>query len=218
MVHISGDTGGVECGQLAADRDALVHLPHLREPEAGSQLGLADEHNLEELFPALQLGKDANLLEEGQRQSLRFVDHEHGERLQRHQRIEKLVERIAQVGSGCAAETATRQIADRNHPEIDEQRLQQIFAGDEWVGDKGRKCAPVELLQHRSTEGRLAGADFTRQYDQTFPAMYSRQNFVERRSVCRAPEQKARVGRQTERLLEQSVERFVDEGGRQAGS
>ena len=33
MVHVPGDAGGVERRQLAADGDALIHLPHLRQPE-----------------------------------------------------------------------------------------------------------------------------------------------------------------------------------------
>ena len=194
MVHVPGDAGGVERRQLAADGDALIHLPHLRQPEARSQLGLADEHDLQELLATFQLREDANLLEQRQRQVLRLVDDEHRKGLQRDQRIEEFVQRIAQVRSRGAVETPACQIPNRNHAKVDEQRLQQIFAGDERIRHERRERPPVQLFQHRSAEGRLAGADLSGQDDETFAAPDSRLKLVERRPVCRTPEQESRVG------------------------
>ena len=108
------------------------------------------------------------------------------------------------------------QIGNRDDAEVDEQRLQQIFARDEWIGDEGRECASVEVLQDRSTERGLAGADLAGEDNETFPALDPGQQLVERRSVCRAPEQEPRVGRQAERLFVQPVERFVHERCRDA--
>ena len=50
MADVSGDALDVECGQVAAHRDPLVDLPHLRKLQAGLQLGLPDEHDLEQLL------------------------------------------------------------------------------------------------------------------------------------------------------------------------
>ena len=217
MVHVTGDAGGVERRQLAADGDALIDLPHLRQPEAGSKLGLANEHDLEKLLAPFQLREDANLLEQRQRQVLRLVDDEHGKRLQGHQRIEKFVQGITQVGSRGAVETPACQIPNRNHAKVDQQRLQQILAGDERVRHERRERPPVQLLQHRSAERRLACADFSRQDDEAFASPDSRLELVERRSVRGTPEQESRVGRETERLLAQSIERFVGERCGRAG-
>ena len=47
MRHVARDAGQVERLQLAVDRDALFELTHLREPQAITQLELADKHDLE---------------------------------------------------------------------------------------------------------------------------------------------------------------------------
>ena len=83
-------------------------------------------------------------------------------------------------------------------------------------GTKAAECAPIELLQHRSAQRGLAGADLAGQDNQTFPALYAGQQLVERRSVRRAAEQESRIGGQAERLLVQPVERFVHERCRHA--
>src|SRR5687767_5287804 len=211
MVHVSGHAFGIESRELAADGDTLVHLPHLRQLEIRTKLRLAHEDDLKKLLPAFQLREYANFFEERQGQILRLVDDEYRKRLQRHQRIEELVKRIAQVGSRRAIQTTAFQIADGNHAEVHQQHLQKIFARDERIGDKGGKGAAVKLLEYRPAEGRLPGADLSREHNQTFPATDPGEELVEGRGMRRALEQKSRIRRQAERLLAQSVERFVCE-------
>src|SRR5207248_3006803 len=55
----------IEIGERAPDRDTLIELGHLRRANLVEELGLSDEHDLNELFLiGLEIRQDANLLEE----------------------------------------------------------------------------------------------------------------------------------------------------------
>src|SRR4029453_19399972 len=115
--------------QLATHRHTLIDLAHLRHLEMRLELGLTDEDDLQQLLTLLELGQDADFLEQAKRQVLRFVDDEEGERLQGNQRIEELVERVTQIGTRRACQAAALQIRERDNAEIDEHNLDKAFAG-----------------------------------------------------------------------------------------
>src|SRR4030095_9575516 len=50
--------------QLASYGDPLIDLTHLRKLQVRAQLRLTDEHDLQQLLAALEVGQDANFFEE----------------------------------------------------------------------------------------------------------------------------------------------------------
>ena len=214
VLHVAGSARRIERAELAAHRHALLELSHLRQLEAFSQLGLPDQYDLQELLPPFELREDPDLLEQRQRQVLRLVDHDDREALERRQRIEEVVERITELGARRAVEAAPRQIAHRHDAEVDEQRLQQVFAGDERIGDERRERPPIEVGEHRPAQRRLAGADLAAQDDEPFTPPDAGQQRVVRRPVGRASVQESWIGGEAEGLLVEAVERFV---GQRAG-
>ena len=217
MRNISSNTLAVERLEAASRRHALVELAHLRQLQFGPQLELADQNDLQQFLRRLEIGQDANLFEQRRRQVLRLVDDEDGECLKRHERPEKLVQRVAQVRMRCARHPAALQIVDRHDAEVEEQHLQQVLARDERIGHERREGLPIELLQHRFAERRLAGADVACQHDQPFAAANREQQIFERAGVRGALVQKFRIGRQAEWLLTKPVVRLVGEKGRRSG-
>ena len=97
MVDVLDDVGEGERRQLAAYRDPLLDLPHLRQAQVVAQLRLPDQHHLQQLLALFELGENANLLDDTERQVLRLVDDQDRERLQRHERVEEFVERVAEI-------------------------------------------------------------------------------------------------------------------------
>ena len=59
----------------------LIDLPHLRQLQLAMELGLTDEDDLQPARGANSVGEDAGLLDQRQRQVLRFVDDHHDEGL-----------------------------------------------------------------------------------------------------------------------------------------
>src|SRR5438045_3009573 len=64
MPHVSCNAFRIKGRKLAPDRDALVHLPHLRQFEIRTKLGLANEDDLKQLVPPFQFREYANLFEQ----------------------------------------------------------------------------------------------------------------------------------------------------------
>ena len=102
MPDVRAHVGQSERRELAAHRDALIDLPHLRHLQVRPELGLANQDDLQELLPLFEVRKDPDLFEQRQRKVLRFVDDDDGERLQGDERVEKLVQRVAQIWTGSA--------------------------------------------------------------------------------------------------------------------
>jgi len=209
MTHVLADFVRRERTQLATHRHTLIDLAHLRHLEMRLELGLTDEHDLQQFLTLLELGQDADFLEQAKRQVLRFVDDEEGERLQGNQRIEELVERVTQIGTRRACQAAALQIRERHNAEINEQHLEQVFTRDERIGYECRERSPIEMLEHRSNQCRLAGADFAREDDQSFAASNAGEQFFEGWRVRGAAIQKSRIGREAEGLLFQAEVRLI---------
>ena len=124
-----------------------------------------------------------------------------GKRLQRHERIEEFVKRVAQVRARHVPQAAFLQLFDGGDAEIHQQHLQQIVARDEGIGDERRKRTAIELLKSRSTQRRLSGSDLACQNDEAFAAPDPGDQRIERSGMGRALVQESGIGRQTERLF-----------------
>src|SRR5688572_23542171 len=119
MRDISSNPVTAEGLEAASRGDALVELAHLRQLQLGPQLELAHQNNLQQFVRRLEVGEDAYLFEQRGRKVLRLVDDENGECLERHERLQKIVQRVAQIGMRCAGHPAALQIVDRHDAEVE---------------------------------------------------------------------------------------------------
>jgi hypothetical protein len=208
MRDVAGNARDVEGLEAAVHGHTLVELPHLRQLQFFAELELPDEYDLQ--LP-VRVGQDADLFEQRQRQILCLVDEDDGERLQRRERREKVVEQIAQLRARGRAQPSARQIFDPRDAEIGEQDLEQLLPRGERIRDEGVERLAFEVLQHRAAERRLAGADVAGEDRQAFAPFYGVQQIVERGRVRAALVEEPRIGRQAERLFLEAVERLVGE-------
>ena len=178
------------------------------------QLGLANEDNLQQFLPLLEVGEDPDFFEQRQRQVLCLVDDDDGEGLQRDERIEELVERVAEIGARGAGQAAALQVGERHDAEVHEQHLQQVFARHERIGHECRERPSIEMLQHRSNQRRLASTDLAGQDDEPFAAADTRQEFFEGRGVRGTAIEEARIRREAERFFLEAVVGLVGQGRR----
>jgi hypothetical protein len=147
---------------------------------------------------------------------LRLVDDQDRERVDRRERLEELVQRVAQVGPRRAREPAAYQVVHRHDAELDEQHLQQVFARHERVWHERGERLAIERRQHRAAQRRLAGADLPRQHDETLAALNGHEDVVVHRGVRLAAIQRARVRGQAERLVRQAIVALVGQQARPA--
>ena len=64
---------------------------------------------------------------------------------------------------------------------------------------------PVELLEHRPAQGRLAGTDLASHLDESLALADAVKQVIQRLAVLSAVEKKARVRREVERCLLQAI-------------
>ena len=161
----------------------LLDLSHPRQPQLILELGLPYQHDLQQFPSGFEVRQNPNLFQQRQRQVLHLVDDEHGEGFERFERLQELVQRVAEVGSRRPLQPALDEVLDRHHAELDEHRLQQVFAGHEGVWNEGGERLAVELRQHRPTERGLAQPDVAGEHDETFAPADGRVQVLEHRCV-----------------------------------
>ena len=127
MPDVTGHAITTERLQLAPHRDPLIDLPHLWQLQVRPKLALSDENHLKQLSVVFEIRKNAYLLEQRERQVLRFVDDEDRKCLEGRKGDEKLVEHVIQVRPRCSLQTAHLQIFDRHHAEVHEEHLEKVF-------------------------------------------------------------------------------------------
>jgi len=150
MRDVFPHAGAIERHQLDSHRHTLIELAHRVILELGPKLGLSHEDELQQLLRRFQIGEDADFLEQLRREILRFVDDQNCIRLQRHERLEELVQRVAELGPRRALKTAAPEILDRHHAEVEQQHLQQVVARHERIGHQRAERLPIERLEHTS--------------------------------------------------------------------
>ena len=102
---------------------ALRDLSGLRQPQLGLQFGLSHQDDLEAVLASLTVGQDTDLVEQRRRQVLGLIDDDHGEGLQRHQRVEELVQQIPEFSARRALEAPRGEILGGGDAEVDEVGL-----------------------------------------------------------------------------------------------
>ena len=197
-----GDGLGVgERSQVPAERDALVQLGEGRVEEDGRELGLADQHEAEELLRAgLEIREQPELLEHVDGDGLCLVDHDHGQTPRLALREEMRVQGIHDVDLA---------LAGRRHPELARDPLQQVLPGQRRVEDVGRRHLGAEVGEEGAQQRRLAGADVAADADE--PARLDEPGAQVREGlrVLGGEVEVARVGCQPKRRIGEPEERFV---------
>src|SRR5205085_9706237 len=89
--------------------------------------------------------------------------------------------------------------------EFDGDRLDQFLRAHDRIEDEGSGIMPVELLEHRAAERRLAGANFPRELHEPFALPDTIKQVIECLAMLDAIKKKARVRRDVERRLAQAI-------------
>ena len=145
--------GAVEAAEMPAHGDALVELLEVRARQQVAQLGLSDEHDLQQLRGlGLEVRQHPQLLERAAVERLRLVDHHH------HAPAAPLLveQEVVQRGEHLAPG------AGRGDPELVVDLLHELEPGQDRVQDVGVLRGVVGAAQQRAQERGLAGADLAR--------------------------------------------------------
>ena len=187
----------LERAQMVADSDALTKLSEAMIIQPLAQLGLAHEHNLEELAViGFEIGKQSNLFKEIEGEILGFVDDQHGFAALFDLFEEKFVD-----GRDGFEPVQTFDIQAKFH----RNGLHELVCVQDRVQDERGRVFVAKLFQHRPAERRLAGADFPRELDETFPLANAVEQMIQRLAMLGTEVQEARVRRNVERRLRQAI-------------
>ena len=193
----------VERPELASQRDALLQLPQRRLVQTLGELGLAGEHDRQQLADRrLHVREQTNLFEQFVGERLRLVDHERrdfapglpipNDRLQ------------------AAEQGRLRPFRVRSEIESRRQRLDELGARQCRVVqiDAGNAAAPLRF-EGRAQQRRLACARFADEQRDGFGGRQSVLEIAERFPVLSREEQVLRIRGQFERGLRKTIERLV---------
>ncbi len=178
--------------QMKTRNHPLGELLHVGPGQHGAQLGLADQHDLQQLaFAGFQVGQEAQLLDDFGRQVLCLVDDEHvvlagGVGLE-----QKRVERVHMVGHRGVG-LAPGRVVDVKFV-VD--GAQQLDHGELGIEDVGDVAVLGNLLQKGAAHRGLAGTDFAGEQHKAATPAQSVQQMGQRLAVPLAHEQITRVRR-----------------------
>src|SRR5436190_168947 len=185
----------------AAQRDALLELAQTRQLELRLQLGLTDQHDLQQLLArGLEVRQQADLLENRGLEVLRLVEDHHalatGPPLLDEKGIEGDQALDPRAGLGV-------------HAEVLQHVLEDLVEGERRVVDeRDRRGARVELPQQGVQEGRLPGTHLAGEHEEPLVLLDAEDEVRERLPMTRRHEEELRVRRRIERLFVEAVESF----------
>ena len=125
------------------------------------------------------------------------------------ERQQEVVQRLDQLLLGDVREPAGFHLVARDDAEVLEDPLEQVLLGQERVQHERGERRPIDLLEQRAAQRRLAGADVAGDDDEALAAPDGVLQQVERVAVRLAAVEILRVRRQAERLLREPVIAFV---------
>jgi len=136
-------------------------LTELLAGEDRFELGLAHEHDLEELlFVGFEIGEEADLFEDLEGEVLGLVDDEDDVA----SGVDALEEDLVDLGNQIDLAVGVVELA-----ELGEDGLEHLLLVDAGIDDeRGVVALGVELVEESAAEGGLAAADFTDQDDEAF--------------------------------------------------
>ena len=137
MVDVLGDLVLFEASQLASPRHALPHLPHLRPAQQNVELRLPGQDHLQERRAvAVEIGPEAELLQQHGMQMLGFVDDHHRASAKRRQRGEKALQHDDQLMQRRRHDATRRPGITVEHAEVAEHLREQLLGGHARVQDQ----------------------------------------------------------------------------------
>ena len=192
---------GRQAIEVPAQRDSLVQLRQLRIEEQLPQLRLPDQDDAEQLARrGLEVEQQPDLLQQLDREALRFVQHDDARSPGSTLRNQVGVQRIDEIGVALARHGDAELPADpAQQVERRERRREGVGSGH--VG--------AELAQEHAEQGRLAGTHVTGDADEPARLGEPEPQVRERLGVLAREKQVARIGRQPERLVLQPEELLV---------
>jgi hypothetical protein len=195
--------------QMKAGNHALGQLLQLGARQHAAQLGLADQHDLQQLALAgFQVGQQAQLLQHVGAEVLCLVDDQHAALAGRVALQQESVQRVDVVLDRDHAAVGGR----HRNVELLAHRLQQLRHRQLGVEDVGHMAACGDLLQEAAAHRGLAGADVAGQQHEAATRAAHRaaggghavQQVRQRLAVALAHEEVPRVRRDGERVLRQA--------------
>ena len=187
-IDISGHFAELQRRQPMTSRYPLLHLTEFGPRQQLIQFRLPDQHDLQRLMIGVDVGEETNLLENVGAQVLRFVEDQNRLRLQRHQRIEKLLKHLEQA-EVAGLDDVFRIVGEE--AEAVESLAEEIVAGL-WRGTDdghdGPRTAP--LADHPAQRG-LAGPNRPGHHDDRFVARQRVLDLFEGGEIRRALEEKS---------------------------
>ena len=194
---------GAQRVEVEAGDDPLGQLLQLGPRQHVAQLGLADQHDLQQLaFVGFQVGEQAQLLQHLGAELLGLVDNEHAVAAGRVGLQQELVEQPRPVAHGFGA----CRRAGGDHTEVLTHGLHQLGGGEARVDDIGHVAVRRHLLQETAADGGLAGADLAGEHHEAATAVQPVEKVGQRLAVPPAHEEVVRVGRDGKRVLAQAEE------------
>jgi len=186
--------------QVTVDADPLAQLHKLGQRQGVAQLRLSHQDDLQQFrVRALQVGEQADLLEQIGRQVLRLVDDQYGV-LPEGVLLQKKVVELADQGYLVLARGLK--------PEVLVDHGQKLVRGDPGVEDLRERDPLVAFAEQVADQGGLAGADIAGKQDETGPFADTVVEVGQRLFVGPAQIDEIRVRDQFERLLYQ-VEKYL---------
>jgi len=152
---------GIERVEVIARGDALCELAQFGTRELFAQLGLSEQDDLQQLLRrCFEVGQQTHLFERCGRQVLCLVDDQHHAQSGRVGFEQVSVECVHQRLDVAAA-------AVQIQPQFLADRLQQLGGRQQRIEDQCNSCVGRQLFEQQPADGRLAGADFAGQLDET---------------------------------------------------
>src|SRR5688572_15780456 len=136
---------------------------------------------------------------------LRLVDDQHRAAVQRHQRQQEVMQRPNQLVLAGRREAARPQCILRHHAKAEEHFSQQLLDRQERIENQRRERRLIEQFEQRAAQRGLTRADVAGEDDKTFFAADGLPDLLQGEIVRLTAVEKPRIGRQTERGLNETV-------------
>ncbi len=182
---------------MVAQHDALAKLPEIRTRKHLAQLGLAHQHDLDQLRGrSLEVREQADLLEHLGREVLGLVDDQQGRQTLLEPRDQEAVQRQQVLRLGAAA--LLDAVFVEEHPE-------EVEGLEPRIEQEGRRSRRIELGQQRVEERRLARSHFARQQDEPLARAHAVDQRRQPLTMGLAQVEERRIRRHLERAAQESV-------------
>ena len=194
-VHVIAHLARRQRAEHEAVGDALLQLAHVGQREVRVELGLAEEHDLQQLLLlGLEVGEQPDLLECRERHRVCLVDQRH-HRAPRRMHLDQLFLERAHELRGIGARGVDA--------EVDRDRGEHLVAREAGHREVDRLDRLGQTLHQHAAEHRLAAADFARDLHHALARGNRVEQGFERGTPVRAREEELGVRGDAKRRLAQ---------------